>query len=87
MVDTTIIDEIKASVRLEQLRKAAKKCYGKKIRTDPEFYAAEKQRIKNYKNERYKNDPEYALKMKEKSRQYYQQKKMSKEQAKIENSQ
>ena len=75
MVDTTIIDEIKASVRTEQLRRAAKKCYGKKIRNDAEFYAAEKTRIKNYKNERYRNDPEYAVKMKERSRNYYHKKK------------
>ena len=75
MVDTTIIDDIKASVRTEQLRQAAKKCYSKKIRNDAEFYACEKIRIKNYKNERYKNDPEYALKMKEKAREYYRRKK------------
>jgi len=75
MVDTTIIDDIKAYVRTEQLRNAAKKCYCKKIRNDAEFYACEKIRIKNYKNERYKNDPEYAVKMKERSREYYRRKK------------
>jgi hypothetical protein len=74
MVDTTIIDELKASIRAEQYRKASKKCYCKKIREKPEFYAAEKERIKLYKNERYKNDPEYAEKMKQRSREYYQRK-------------
>ena len=71
MVDTTLIDEIKASVKAQQLRNAAKKCYCKKIKTNAEFYAAEKERIKTYKKERYNNDPEYAERMREKSRNDY----------------
>jgi len=75
MVDTTLIDEVKASVKTEQLRNAAKKCYAKKIRNNPEFYAAEKERIKAYKKERYKNDPEFAEKMRQKSRDDYHKRK------------
>ena len=75
MVDTTIIHELKASIRAEQCRKAAKKCYNKKIRENPEFYAAEKERIKQYKASRYMTDPEYAAKMKQRSRDYYERKK------------
>ena len=36
------------SNRVQQLRNASKKCYAKKIRENPEFYAAEKERIKEY---------------------------------------
>ena len=74
MVDSTLLDEIKALVRAEKYREASKKCYGKKIRTNPEFYAAEKERIKDYKKNRYNNDPEYATKMKQRSRESYQRK-------------
>lgn len=74
MVDTTIVHELKDAIRAEQYRQAAKKCYNNKIKVDPEFYAAEKERIKLYKKERYNNDPEYAEKMKQRSRQYYQKK-------------
>jgi len=75
MVDTTLMDEVKASVKAQQLRNAAKKCYSKKIRNNPEFYAAEKERIKAYKKERYKNDPEFAEKMRQKSREDYYKRK------------
>ena len=39
---------LNCSKRVQQLRKASKKCYAKKIRENPEFYAAEKERIKEY---------------------------------------
>lgn len=51
--------------RAQQQRDASKRCYHKKIHENPEFYAAEKLRIKEYKINRYKNDPEYREKMKE----------------------
>jgi hypothetical protein len=38
------------SNRGQQLRNAAKKCYTEMIIGNPEFYAAEKERIKEYKN-------------------------------------
>lgn len=75
MVDTTIIDELKDSTKAERLRDNAKRFYSKKIRINPEFYAAEKERIKAYKKERYKNDPEYAAKMRQLAKQAYQKKK------------
>lgn len=75
MVDTTIIDELKALTKAERLRDNAKRCYSKKIKINPEFYAAEKERIKAYKKERYKNDPEYAAKMRQLAKQAYQKKK------------
>jgi pyrroloquinoline quinone (PQQ) biosynthesis protein C len=58
-----------------QTRNAARKYYSKKIRVDPEFYAAEKARIKEYKNNRYKTDPEFAEKCRAISREIYQRKK------------
>jgi hypothetical protein len=54
--------------RAQQQRDASKRCYYKKIHENPEFYAAEKLRIKEYKINRYKNDPEYREKMKEVNR-------------------
>lgn len=75
MVDSTLLDEMKASVRAEKYRQAAKKFYSKKIKDDPEFYAAEKERIKSYKKNRYKNDPEFAEKMKQRSREAYYKRK------------
>ncbi len=57
------IDPIKK--RAQPQRDASKRCYHKKIHENPEFYAAEKLRIKEYKINRYKNDPEYREKMKE----------------------
>jgi hypothetical protein len=58
-----------------QTRNAAKKYYSRKIREDPEFYAAEKTRIKEYKNNRYKTDPDFAEKCRATSREIYQRKK------------
>ncbi len=49
----------------QQAKDACKKYYQKKIREDPEFYAAEKARIKEYKNDRYKTDPEFREKVKQ----------------------
>lgn len=75
MVDTTLLDDLNASIKAQQLRNAAKKCYNKKIKNNPEFYAAEKERIKLYKKERYNNDPVFAEKMREKAkRDYYNRK-------------
>ncbi len=50
--------------KIIRTRKASKKYYSKKIQTNPEFYAAEKERIKEYKKNRYQEDPEYAAKCK-----------------------
>ena len=61
--------------KIIRTRKASKKYYSKKIQTNPEFYAAEKERIKEYKKNRYQEDPEYAAKCKAISRENYQRKK------------
>jgi hypothetical protein len=63
------------SNRVQQLRNASKKCYAKKIRENPEFYAAEKERIKEYKNNRYKTDPVFAEKVKSINRENQRRKK------------
>ena len=76
MADNTTIDtHAQTDKRAQQLRDAAKKCYGKKIRENAEFYAAEKERIKEYKNNRYKNDPEFREKVKQINRDNYRRKK------------
>ena len=61
--------------RVQQFRNAAKKCYCKKIRENAEFYAAEKERIREYKNNRYKYDPEFREKVKQINRDNYRRKK------------
>lgn len=60
--------------RVQQQREASKRCYYKKIHENPEFYAAEKQRIKEYKINRYKTDPVFAEKVKAISREYQRKK-------------
>lgn len=76
MADNITIDtQAQTDKRAQQLRDAAKKCYGKKIRENPEFYAAEKERIKNYKNNRYKDDAEFREKVKQINRDNYKRKK------------
>lgn len=77
MIDITLTHEHNALIKAQQLRNAAKKCYNKKIKNDSEFYAAEKERVKVYKRERYKNDPVFAEKMRERSKQAYYKKKAS----------
>ena len=74
MVDSTLPDEMKASIRAERKRELSKKSYKKRIQ-DPEYYAAEKERIKAYKKERYNSDPEFAAKLKQRSREAYYKRK------------
>ena len=75
MVDSTLMDEMKTSVRAEKHRQAAKNFYSKKIKDNPEFYAAEKERIKAYKKNRYNNDPEFAALLKQRAKDAYQKRK------------
>ena len=75
MVDSTLMDEMKASIRAERKRELSKKLYNGKIHNNPEFYAAEKERIKSYKKNRYKNDPEFAETLKQRSREAYYKRK------------
>ena len=49
--------------------------YIRKIHANPEFYANEKKRIKEYKLQRYKSDPEYVEKMRKRAIEYYYKKK------------
>jgi hypothetical protein len=71
----SITDREPIDKRVQQFRNASKKCYVKKIRENPEFYAAEKERIKQYKNNRYKYDPEFREKVKQINRDNYRRKK------------
>lgn len=49
--------------------------YKNRIDKDPEFYAKEKQRIKNYIVNRYKTDPEYHERKKQLGRENYYKRK------------
>ena len=62
----------------DRMRIATAKCYNKKIKQDPEFYAAEKKRVQAYIKNRYATDPEYKQKVLEQKRVYYLKKKAEK---------
>ena len=49
--------------------------YIRKIHANPEFYVNEKKRIKEFKLQRYKSDPEYVEKMRKRVIDYYHKKK------------
>ena len=53
--------------------------YIKKIHDNPEFYANEKKRIKEYKLQRYQTDPEYAEKMRKRAIDSYNKKKQERQ--------
>jgi len=74
MTESVIVGD-SCDKKIIRTRKASKKYYSKKIHTDPEFYATEKARIKEYKKNRYQEDPEYPAKCKAISRENYQRKK------------
>ena len=55
----------------ERIKETSRKFYFAKIHSDPEFHAKEKERIKQYVNNRYRTDPEYAEKKKQQRRDRY----------------
>jgi retron-type reverse transcriptase len=82
MVDSTLIDEIKMTLKMQKvtLNKANRKeqarlAYAKKVQDNPEFYKQEKIRIREYNRNRYAVDPEFAERLKSKRREVYQLKK------------
>lgn len=52
--------------------------YRNKIQQNPEFYALEKIRVREYNKAKYHNDPEYAEKVKANRRAYYAKNKLAK---------
>ena len=85
MVDSTLIDEIKMTFKMEKValnkenRQArARLAYAKKVQDNPEFYKQEKIRIREYNRNRYAVDPEFAERLKSKRREVYQLKKETK---------
>jgi len=82
MVDSTLIDEIKMTLKMQKvaLNKANRKeqarlAYAKKVQDNPEFYKQEKIRIREYNKNRYAVDPEFAERLRAKRREVYQLKK------------
>lgn len=65
----------------ERMRESVKRCYNKKIHTNPEFYAAEKKRVATYIRNRYQTDPEFRERL---CRQKREQRLKKKEQEKME---
>jgi len=82
MVDSTLIDEIKMTLKMQKMelnkenrKEQARLSYAKKVKDDPEFYKQEKIRIREYNRNRYANDPVFAERLKSKRREVYQLKK------------
>jgi flagellum-specific peptidoglycan hydrolase FlgJ len=55
----------------DRIKDTSNRFYSNKIRSNPDFYTKEKERIKEYKKNRYNTDPEYAEKVKAKAREGY----------------
>lgn len=70
----------------ERIKETSRKFYFAKIHADPEFHAKEKERIKQYVNNRYRTDPEYAEKKKQQRRDRYHLNKQKLSNAHSENS-
>eukprot|EP00960_Hanusia_phi_P071384 767541-Hanusia_phi.AAC.2 len=58
-------------------RSAAAVCYAKKM-LDPDFYVAERERLKVLRNKRYAEDEEYRARYKQKALEYYYRTKTAK---------
>lgn len=56
----------------EKIKEHTRTFYNNKIHTNPDFYQQEKIRIREYNKLRYKNDPVFAEKLKQKAKTYYQ---------------
>jgi len=63
----------------QKVQSISAKCYEKKIKTNPEFYANEKKRVAEYMKNRYMNDEEYRNKVLEQKRQSYYRRKALKQ--------
>jgi pyrroloquinoline quinone (PQQ) biosynthesis protein C len=63
----------------ELVKDISNRFYTNKIHTNPEFYAKEKQRIKEYMKNRYNTDPEYAEKERQRNRQKYHANKLKRQ--------
>jgi len=82
MVDSTLIDEIKMTLKMQKMELSKERSkeqsrlrYANKVQENPEFYKQEKIRIREYNRNRYANDPEFAEKIKAKRREVYNLKK------------
>jgi pyrroloquinoline quinone (PQQ) biosynthesis protein C len=72
----TDLDTPTKLIGYERIKETSRKFYVAKIHSNPEFYAKEKQRIKEYMKNRYNNDPEYAEKERQRNRDKYHNKKL-----------
>lgn len=73
-----MIKKVPASADYEYIKEKSRLFYNDRIKNDVDFYKAEKVRVKEYKKNRYANDPEYRERIKEKSREIYEKKKLKK---------
>jgi len=88
MLDSTPMDEVKMTLKMEKMEISKKRrkeqsrvSYAKKVQKNPEFYKQEKIRIREYNRNRYAVDPEFAERLKAKRREVYQLKQETKESA------
>ena len=85
MVDSTLIEEIKMTLKMQKMEiskvhnnEQSRLRYAKRVQENPEFYKQEKIRIREYNRNRYAVDPEFAERLKAKRREVYQLKKEAK---------
>jgi len=85
MVDSTLIEEIKMTLKMQKMEiskvhnnEQSRLRYAKKVHDNPEFYKQEKIRIREYNRNRYAVDPEFAERLRAKRREVYQLKKEAK---------
>jgi len=85
MVDSTLNDEIKMTLKMQKMEiskihnnEQSRLRYAKRVKENPEFYKQEKIRIREYNKNRYATDPEFAERLKSKLREVRQLKKEAK---------
>lgn len=62
----------------EYIRAKCLAYYNEYVKSNPDAYAKKKKQVASYMTERYKNDPEYREKQKQRQKELYQKKKLQK---------
>jgi|GEM_PF-6642231 len=85
MHDSTLMDEIKMTLKMEKMqiskegrKEQSRASFAKKVQENPVFYKQEKRRIREYNRNTYANDLVFAEKMTAKRREVYNLKKETK---------
>jgi hypothetical protein len=79
MTDTTTTPITAKLTGYDRIKDTSRKFYVAKIHANPDFYAKEKQRIKEYMKNRYNTDPVYAEKERQRCRDKYYSNKLKRQ--------